>query len=114
MRLPCGYFVILFLWCPLRTSERSPIDYSPLTAMQHGELVLFWAYRITEQTILPIKPSAIRWRVAGSDNETSAPNCATPYVVTFAIQYSVHVVPPPSGAARPRTAPQTETPKTPK
>ena len=58
-RSPYESIIILFFWCPLCTFERSPIDCSPLTAVQHSELVLFWAHSVTVRTILPIKLSAI-------------------------------------------------------
>ena len=57
--------------------ERSPIDCSPLTTVQHGELVLFWAHRVLNERSCRLRPAQSAGELQEAKNETRASNCAT-------------------------------------
>ena len=55
MRVHCNSVV----WCSLRTPECSLIACAPLTAVQYGVLLLFWAHSSPVRTYPLIKPNVI-------------------------------------------------------
>ena len=76
--IACECIVIWLYWCPWCTFECSPIELTIDCRVARCFWLCFGPITIAKRAILPIKPSAIRWWVARSKKETSAPTCVTP------------------------------------
>ena len=78
MRVKCNFV----FWCSLSVRVCTPIELTVDCRAARCFSSCFWAHRVCIRAFLPVKPSAHRWRFAGSGkNETSASNCATSSII---------------------------------